>query len=77
MLFGLCWIGVIGSAIYLASSLYARDWLGATNHSAHSMGSDCGWLALNKPYLGYLFLTLAGFGALLTGLLARRRFATK
>jgi hypothetical protein len=65
----LCCSGALIAAIYLMSSFYAFATGWALPTTALLRWTPLAeWLALNEPYLGYLFLTLAGFGALLAWL---------
>jgi hypothetical protein len=69
ILFGLCCVGLIGSAVYVASSLYALAAGWALPTTALIRWSPIAqWAASNEPYLGYLLLTCAGFGAIVTWL---------
>jgi len=64
ILLGLCGLGLIGSAVYVASSIYAWATGWALPTTALIRWSPIAkWAALNEPYLGYLLLMLAGFGA--------------
>ena len=70
ILFGLVGAGLIGSAIYLASSLYALTTEWALPTTALIRWSPIAeWAASNEPYFAYLLLMLAGLGALTTWLL--------
>jgi hypothetical protein len=67
ILFGLCCAALIGSVVYVASSLYAlaTGWaLPTTALIRWSLVAE--WAAKNEPYLGYLLLTCAGFGTIVT-----------
>jgi hypothetical protein len=69
VLLGLCCLGLIGSAVYVACSLYALATGWALPTTAFIRWSPIAqWAARNEPYFGYLLLTLAGFGALMTWL---------
>jgi len=71
MLLGLLLLGLAGSLAFLGSSLYAQaiGWALPTTAPLHWF-SWVVWAARNEPYLGYLILTLAGFGTLTTWLAA-------
>jgi hypothetical protein len=64
---GLCCLGLIGSAVYLACSLYALaiGWALPTTALIRwsLVAQRAAW---NEPYLGYLLLTAAGLGAITT-----------
>jgi hypothetical protein len=69
LLLGLCCLGLIGSAIYIASSLYALATGWALPTTALIRWSPIAqWAARNEPYLGYLLLACAGFGTIVTWL---------
>lgn len=69
ILLGLCCLGLIGSAVYVACSLYAFVTGWALPTTALIRWSPIAqWAALNEPYLGYLLLMLAGFGVSTTWL---------
>ncbi|MDB5578715.1 MAG: hypothetical protein JWR80_3891 [Bradyrhizobium sp.] len=69
ILLGLCGLAMIGSSIYLASSLYAlaTGWALPTT-ALIRWSSTAQWAARNEPYLGHLLLICAGFGAIVTWL---------
>jgi hypothetical protein len=70
ILFGLCWVGLAASAVYIACSLYAwaTGWaLPTTALIRWSRGAQ--WAASNEPYFGYLLLMLAGVGTATTWLI--------
>ncbi|OSI90187.1 hypothetical protein [Bradyrhizobium canariense] len=63
MLFGLCWAGLIASAVYLLSILYALAAGWALPTTALIRWSPVAeWAARYEPYFGYLLLMLAGWG---------------
>jgi hypothetical protein len=69
IMLGLCCVGLMGSAVYVASSLYALATGWALPTTALIRWSPVAeWAASNEPYLGYLLLTCAGFGAVVTWL---------
>lgn len=66
---GLCGVGLTGSTLFLASSLYALAMGWALPTTAIIRWSPIGeWAARNEPYLGYLLLMVAGSGVLVTWL---------
>jgi hypothetical protein len=70
ILSGLCWVGLLGSAIYVASSVYAFATGWALPTTALIRWSPVAeWAASNEPYFGYLLLTLAGLGTATTWLI--------
>jgi hypothetical protein len=69
ILLGLCCAALIGSVVYVASSLYALATGWALPTTALIRWSPIAtWAARNEPYLGHLLLTLAGVGAIATWL---------
>jgi hypothetical protein len=64
ILLGICGLGLIGSAVYVASSIYASatGWTLPTT-ALIRWSPIAEWAARNEPYFGYLLLMLAGFGA--------------
>jgi hypothetical protein len=69
ILLGLCCLGLIGSAVYVACSLYAFVTGWALPTTALIRWSPVAqWAARNEPYIGYLLLMLAGFGTSVTWL---------
>lgn len=69
VLLALCCIGLIGSVAFMASSLYAlaTGWALPTT-ALIRWSSMATWAARNEPYLGYLLLSCAGFGTIMTWL---------
>ena len=65
LLFGLCCLGLAGSAAFIVASLYAwsTGWALPTT-AIIRWSSTAAWAARNEIYLGYLLLTLAGLGTL-------------
>jgi hypothetical protein len=71
ILFGICWAGVAGSAVYAASSLYALATGWALPTTALIRWSPVAkWAAGNEPYFGYPLLMLAGLGTAATWLMS-------
>ena len=69
ILLSLCCLGLIASAVYVASSLYASATGWALPTTALIRWSPIAqWAAKNEPYLGYLLLMCAGFGTIVTWL---------
>ncbi len=58
-------LGLLGSAVYVASSFYAlaRGWALPTT-ALIRWSPIAYWAAKNEPYLGYLLLMCAGFGTI-------------
>jgi hypothetical protein len=71
ILFGLCWVGLAASAVYVASSLYAlaTGWALPTT-ALIRWSPHVEWAARNEPYFGYLLLMLAGVGTAATWLIS-------
>jgi hypothetical protein len=69
ILLGLCGVGLIGPVSYVVCSLYALATGWALPTTALIRWSPIAqWAAHNEPFLGYLLLMLAGFGASVTWL---------
>jgi hypothetical protein len=66
ILFGLCCLGLIGAAIFVASSIhaYTTGWALPTT-ALIRWWPAAEWAANNELYLPYLLLTLAGLGTLM------------
>jgi hypothetical protein len=66
-LLALCGVMLVGSGAFLVSALYALATGWALPTTALLRWSPIAhWAAINEPYLGYLLLMLAGFGAVTT-----------
>lgn len=67
ILLGLCCLGLVASAAFIIASLYAWSTGWALPTTAIIRWSPAAaWAARNEIYLGYLLLTLAGLGTLMT-----------
>ncbi|OSI90186.1 hypothetical protein BSZ18_21915 [Bradyrhizobium canariense] len=75
ILSGLCWAGLVASAVYILSSLYAlvTGWALPTTALIH-WSSVTEWAASNEPYFGYPLLMLAGLGTVTTWLVGSNPF---
>jgi len=69
IMLGICCLGLTGSVVYVASSLYALStgWALPTT-ALIRWWPIAEWAADNEPYLGYLLLTCAGIGTVVTWL---------
>jgi hypothetical protein len=69
IMLGLCVLGLIGSVVYVASSLYAlvTGWALPTT-ALIRWSSIAQWAASNEPYFGYVLLTCAGSGTIVAWL---------
>jgi hypothetical protein len=75
ILSGLCCAGVVASAVFVVTSLYASATGWALPTTALIRWSRVAeWAASNEPYFGYPFLMLAGLGAVTTWIIGLNSF---